>query len=82
MIRFKEARGRALTAGGTDAEIDAQVPGWARTVGTPAFERMIFALNLHPWRNGRKEWVRLAAALKAKAEVTTRRRKGYPDARR
>ena len=62
-----EARRRAIAAGATEDEIEAEVAIQRRQ---PASIRrsMIYALCLHAWNNPRHEWVRLAAALTAQSE--------------
>jgi hypothetical protein len=65
---FNQARDKALEKGGTTAEIDRQAVGLTREVGTVPFNNMIRALNIHPWGNDRDQWIRLAAALKARRE--------------
>lgn len=69
MIRFREARGKALVAGATDEEIDATARDYAEIVGTGTFNAMVTALNFHHWNNSRDEWTRLAGALKARADA-------------
>ena len=66
---FTEARAKALAAGATDADIEAEARLQARSVGTVPFRNMIKALNMLPRLNGREEWTRLAAALKARKEA-------------
>ncbi len=66
MISYKDAEARALEKGGSVAEIDRQAANYVRQVGNVPFKNMIVALNIGPWHNGRAEWERLAAALKAK----------------
>lgn len=57
---------KALAAGADPAAIDADAVRYARNVKAVPFKNMIVALNLCPWHNGREEWARLAAALRAK----------------
>lgn len=56
------ARAKALAAGATEAEIDAETEHQRRRHKTVR-QNMIFALQVHPFRNTREDWVRLAGAL-------------------
>jgi hypothetical protein len=65
-MTFEQARAKALAAGATDADIEAEARHQARHVGTVPFRNMIKALNMLPRLNGREEWTRLAGALMAR----------------
>jgi hypothetical protein len=67
-MTFEQARAKALAAGATDADIDAEAKLQARSVGTVPFRNMIRALQLLPRLNDVNDWTRLAAALKARKE--------------
>lgn len=73
-MRKAEAIARAVEAGATLAEIEAEASRQARHVGSVPFNNMIRALQLCTWRNSRDDWTRLAAALVAKAEKRKTRR--------
>jgi hypothetical protein len=68
-MTFEQARAKALAAGATDADIDAEAKLQARHVGTVPFRNMIKALQLLPRLNSAEDWTRLAAALKARREA-------------
>jgi hypothetical protein len=67
-MTFEQARAKALAAGATDEDIDAEASLQARSVGTVPFRNMIKALQLLPRLNSAEDWTRLAAALKARKE--------------
>lgn len=66
LMTTKAAVGAALRAGASVAEIEAEAGKLARLKGTTPFKNMIVALNLMTWLNTREDWVRLAAAMKAR----------------
>jgi hypothetical protein len=67
-MTFEQARAKALAAGATDADIEAEARHQARHVGTVPFRNMIRALQLLPRLNSAEDWTRLAAALKARKQ--------------
>jgi hypothetical protein len=67
-MTFEQARAKALAAGATDADIDAEARHQVRNVGSVPFRNMIKALQLLPRLNSAEDWTRLAAALKARKE--------------
>jgi len=65
-LPFNEVYAAAIAAGAEPAAIEADAVRYARQVKSVPFNNMIYALNLCPWHNGREEWARLAAAMRAK----------------
>ena len=68
-IKFAEARDHALRKGGSLEEIERQTIHYARQVGSVPFNHMIRALGMHSWNNTADQWMRLAAALKARSNA-------------
>lgn len=64
MLAYSAAQSRALMAGATQDEIDAEAARQSRQRGSVPHRNMIRALQMHPWMNDRADWTRLAAALK------------------
>jgi hypothetical protein len=67
-LTYREACAKAREAGATDADIAREVSAvHAGSYGPRRMvSAMVFALQLHPWRNGAREWARLAGALSRK----------------
>ena len=70
----RDAIAKALDAGATMDEIEAEAAIQARHVGTVPFRNMIKALTLPVSRflNDKADWTRLAAALIAKGRARRR----------
>ena len=62
-----EARARAIAAGATESEIDAETIRQSRHKSTVPFKNMIRALQMLPYLNNKADWTRLAGALHARA---------------
>lgn len=56
----------AKDMGATDWQIQSDALRYAPQVGSSQFNNMIKALCLHSWNNSADEWLRLAAALRAR----------------
>lgn len=66
MMKFKDARQRALDAGASDARIDQYRAGFDRQGRGVPVKNMIRALQMHSWHNSADDWARLAGALAPK----------------
>lgn len=66
LMTYKMALANAVAAGATVAEIEVEAVKHVRHRGTVPFNNMIRALNMMTWLNTREDWVRLAAAMKAR----------------
>lgn len=65
MMKFKEAKAKALAAGASEADIERYRAAIKRgnSGPRPMVRAMIVALQISPWRNSADDWARLAGAL-------------------
>ena len=73
MLRKDEAIARAINAGATMDEINAEAALQARNVGSVPFNNMLRALNMLTFRNTQADWTRLAAGMIARANARKRK---------
>lgn len=66
MMKFPEARQRALDAGASEADVDRYRASFDRRGRGVPERNMIRALQMHSWHNSADDWARLAGALAPK----------------